>query len=358
MNRRSIIKGIGALGASTAVPAWAQGAPAIAKGSTLTVSTWGVFQDQIKTLVQPEFEKMTGARLAYDLGNQGARYNKILSQRHNPPADVFISADDIVVAGVRAGVLQPMPRRAVPRTAELHDWAIIGKGIVPDDTFAAIAFGMVAHVIGYNPEVVKTRPTSWADLWRPELSGKLAFCAAFHSEMPRYIIAAAEMTGGSAQNPDSGFRKLAELRPAKLMFTWTDWAPLLKAGEVVAATEFDYYLEEMKRLKYPIEWAVPKEKGFASLQSISIVRNTKNQELAAAFLNAMVDPKTQYAFATEVKQGISNKTVKLSPQQAAACTCGARVDQLRFFDPVMIADVRPKWTERMNTEVIPVWGKR
>ena len=118
MNRRSIIKGLGAIGASTALPAWAQGAPAFVKGTTLTISTWGVFQDQIKAIVQPEFEKATGARLAYDLGNQGARYNKILSQRNTPPADVFISADDIVVAGLRAGVLQPMPRKAVSRVAD------------------------------------------------------------------------------------------------------------------------------------------------------------------------------------------------------------------------------------------------
>lgn len=357
-SRRSMLKGAAALAASAAMPAWSQGAPAIAKGSTLTVSTWGVIQDQIKEHVQPEFERATGAKLAYDIGAQGARYNRILAQRNSPPADVFISADDMVIAGVRAGVLQPMPRSAVARTAELHDWAILGKGLVPDGNFAGIAFGVVAHVIGYNPDTVKRKPASWADLWAPEFAGKLAFCAAAHSEMPRFVITAAEMTGGSAQAPDSGFKKLAELRPAKLMFTWTDWAALFKAGEVVIATEFDYYLQTMKRQGYPIEWVVPKERGFASLQSVSIVRNAKSPELAAAFLNTIIEAKIQYAFATEVKQGISNGTVKLTPQQAAQCTCGAQIDQLRFFDPVMIADVRPKWTERITTEVVPHWGRR
>ena len=357
--RRRVLKGVAAVGAAIALPAWAQRPPAVAKGTVFTVSTWGaVTQDMIKNHVQKEFESATGATLAYDIGGQGARYNKIVAQRNNPPADVFFSTDDQVIAGIRAGVLQPVALSAVPRTRELFDWAIFGKGEVPDNMFAGLAFGIIAHVIGYNPEVVKQKPTSWADVWRPEFHGKLAFCQPFHSQMPAFVITAAEMSGGNAQNPDAGFKKLAELRPAKLIITWTDWAAMLKAGDVIAATEFDYYLEGMKREKYPIEWVVPKEKGFATLQCVSAVRNSRNAELANHFMNLLIDAKAQYAFATQDFQGTSNRTVKLTREQAQKCTCGAQVGDLRFFDPSFVANVRPKWIERMNTEVVPAWGKR
>jgi putative spermidine/putrescine transport system substrate-binding protein len=315
-------------------------------------------QGLIQNYVEKEFEKRTGAKMAYDIGGQGQRYNKIVAQRNNPPADAFFSTDDQVIAGIRAGVLQPIARSSLKITNQLFDWAVLGKGEVPDQQVAGLAYGIIAHVIGYNPEKVKQKPTSWADIWRPEFQGKLAFCQPFHSQMPAWVITAAEMTGGSAQNPDPGFRKLAELRPAKLIITWTDWAAMLKAGDVTAATEFDYYLEGMKREKYPVEWVTPKEKGFATLQCVSAVKNSKVPELVNVFLDLLLDEKVQHAFAVDGFQGTSNKTVKLTPQQTQKCTCGAQVADLRFFDPSFVANVRPKWIERMNTEVVPAWGKR
>ena len=107
--------------------------------------------------------------------------------------------------------------------------------------------------------------------------------------MPAFVIVAAELAGGSAAIPDAGFKKLAELRPAKLTVFWTDWAPLNKSGDVTLGTEFDYYLEAMKNQKYPINYVIPKEKGFGASEYVSIVKGTKNQELAEEFLNQMIE---------------------------------------------------------------------
>ena len=105
ISRRQLIQGAGAIGlgavgaSANARITRAQGAPAIVRGTTLTVSTWGgVTQDGIKAYAQKEFEKQTGATLAFDIGGQGARYNKLLAQRANPPADVFFSTDEAVRA--------------------------------------------------------------------------------------------------------------------------------------------------------------------------------------------------------------------------------------------------------------------
>jgi putative spermidine/putrescine transport system substrate-binding protein len=89
LSRRSVIKlAGGAVGASLA-------APAIAQGTTLTVSTWGgVTADGIRDYVGPEFQKQTGAKLAFDIGGQGARYNKLLAQKGNQTADVFFGTDE------------------------------------------------------------------------------------------------------------------------------------------------------------------------------------------------------------------------------------------------------------------------
>ena len=362
IDRRDAMKGLGALaaglatGVATKSSALAQ--PAIGRGATLTVSVWGgITEDGIKKYIQPEFERTTGAKLAFDIGGMGARYNKLLAQRANPPADVFFSTDEALVAGRRAGILVDASRKSLPNLADVYDWAHTVKASSAD-TVPGAPYTLLGYILGYDPKATKEPVTSWADMWRPEFAGKLAFAAPVHSIMPALVIIAAELNGGSATNIDPGFKKLAQLKPAKLTVFWTDWAPLNKSGDATIGTDFDYYLEAMKDQKYPIEPVIPKEKGLAAAQYVSIVKGTKNQELAEAFLNEMMAVKPQESFATQSFQGTINKKVRLAANIANRCSCGARVDQLRFFDPEFAANVRASWTERLNTEVVPSWRTR
>jgi putative spermidine/putrescine transport system substrate-binding protein len=364
LNRRGVLTSAAALAASGLVgrdrlASQALAAPAISRGTVLTVSTWGgITEDGIKKHAQPEFERLTGATLAFDIGGQGARYNKLLAQRASPPADVFFSADEAVVAGRKAGILTDAARKNIPNLADISSLVLTVKGDGGPDNVPGVPYGMFSYLIGYNPALVKEPVTSWADLWRPEFAGKLALASPIHSIMPSLVIIAAELAGGSARNIDPGFKKYADLRPSKLTVFWTDWAPLNKSGDVTIATEFDYYLESMKVQQYPIEYVIPKEKGIGTPQYISIVKGTKHQELAEAFLNLMLEPKVQEAFAHGIFQGVTNTKAQLPASLQARCACGARVDQLRFFDPEFAASVRPAWTERLNIEVVPNWRAR
>ena len=354
LSRRHTLQGLAALGTAGLLAR-----PALAQSRTLTVSTWGgVTEEGIKAYVQPEFERLTGARLAYDIGGQGARYNKLMAQRANPPADVFFSTDEAVISGQKVGILTTASRKNVPNIADIEERVRTVKSGETDETIAGAPYTLIAYVPGYNPEKVTAPVTSWADLWRPEFQGKLAFASPVHSQMPAFVILAAEMAGGSAENVDPGFKKLAELKPAKLTVFWTDWAPLTKSGDVTLATEFDYYLETMKDQKYPIEYAIPKEKGIGVPEYVSVVKGTKNQELAEAFLNLMLDPKVQAGFAASTYSGTTNRKAELPESVRSRCACGARADQLRFFDPALFAARRPLWTERMNLEVVPSWQTR
>jgi putative spermidine/putrescine transport system substrate-binding protein len=359
LSRRSSLKlavSVGVMGAAR--PALAQ--PAIGKGTTLTVSTWGgVTSDGIRDYVGPEFEKQTGAKLAFDIGGQGARYNKLLAQKGNQSSDVFFGTDEAVVGGLKAGVLQTASVKAVPNYTELYDWSKTVKTADPENEVAGVPYTLISYVLAYNPETVKTKPTSWGDMWRPEFSGKLALAAPAHSQMPALVIIAAELAGGSATNVNPGFAKLAQLRPDKLTFFWTDWAPMLKTGDTNSATEFDYYLESMKAQGYPIDYVFPAEGAIGAAECAALVAGTKNREVGQAFLNLMIDAKIQETFATKTFQGPTNKNVRLTGSVAAKMSYGEdKLEHIRFFDPVAWYEVRPAWTERLNTEVVPEWGVR
>jgi putative spermidine/putrescine transport system substrate-binding protein len=359
ISRRNLLKAAGAAGlVAQARPVL--GASAINAGSTLTVSVWGgITEDSVKKYVEPEFIKLTGAKIAYDIGGVGARYNKLLAQKANPVMDVFFSNDEAIISGYKADVLTPASRKSLPNLAELEPWAMPPKRGTTAETVGAAPFCALAYLLAYNPEEVKKAPTSWADMWLPEFANKLAMASVVHSMMPGFVIMAAEMNGGSEANVDPGFKKLAELRPSKLTVFWTDWAPMLKSGDVTIATEFDYYLEGMKDQKYPIEYVVPKEKALGTIEHVALVKGSKNTEIGEVFLNLMMDAKVQTNFAKGIYQGpINKKVMGLSNAEVARCTCGPRVDQLRFFDAEMTSSVRPAWTERLNTEVLPSWRTR
>jgi len=82
------------------------------------------------------------------------------------------------------------------------------------------------------------------------------------------------------------------------------------------------------------------------------------EELREVVINVMLDAKVQEDFAHAIYQGPTNRKVSLPADLARRCTCGARLDQLRFFDPEFAANVRPAWTERINIEVAPNWRAR
>jgi putative spermidine/putrescine transport system substrate-binding protein len=177
--------------------------------------------------------------------------------------------------------------------------------------------------------------------------------------MPALVIIAAELAGGSAANVEPGFAKLAKLRPNKLTFFWTDWAPLLKTGDTTGATEFDYYLETMKAQGYPIDYVFPTEGAIGAAECAAVVAGTKNPELAQAFLNLMIDAGIQETFAIKTFQGPTNARVKLPADVAAKMSYGEdKLKRIRFFDPAFCYQNRPAWTERLTTEVVPEWRTR
>lgn len=357
VSRRRVLKSLGAAGLVPVIGSQSFPAPAIAEGGgSIVVSTWGGdTEDSIRKFVQPKFEAKTKATIKYDIGGQGARFNKLLAQRNAPPADVIFLTDEAIVSGYQQDVLIPVSRHNVPNFEHVVPQALTLKNIVDGKSIPGVPYTIISYLLGYNPKKVSAPLTSWNDMWRPEFANKFAFAAPVHTQMPALVIIAAELAGGSAENIDPGFKKLAELRPSKLTVFWTDWAALYQSGDVIAATEFDYYLNGMKKQGFDIDYVVPKEKGIGVPEYVGMVKGTKNHELAEVFMDLLLDTEVQGDFASATFQGPSSNLVKLPAALAEKVAYGPRLAQLRFFDPQFGAKVRPMWTERLNTEVVPHW---
>ncbi|MCL4458899.1 MAG: ABC transporter substrate-binding protein [Chloroflexi bacterium] len=316
----------------------------------LVVSTWGgMTEESLKKYVIPKFEKESNCTVTLDIGGQGARYNKLLAQKASPTVDVFFSTDEAVHAGLKENLFAKLEAKNIPRWKEVYDWMnTTGE--------YGVTYSVITYALAYHTEKVKNPPTSWNDCWREEFKKRFSAPAPAHSNAPAFLITAAELAGGSVDNIEPGFKKLAELRPNKLTVFWTDWAPLLKTGDTWLATEFDYYVRIMQVQGYPVEFVLPKEKGFVAVETLSVVNGSKNKELAEAYINAMLDPEGQAAIAKDYFIGPSNKNAKVDPAVANKISYGDNLTKLgRVFDSKIWAERRPMWTEKWNTEVLPKW---
>jgi len=359
--RRQFLSRVGTAAAATAVGVTAAtatarfGGPATraqAQGRRqIVVSTWGgVTEEGLRKFVTPVFERRYNATVAYDLGGAAARYNKLLAQAANPQINIILNVEDVLVDAIERGLLAKYNPRNVPNVKDLYSWAtpksLEGYGAA----YSVLAYGLLA-ARGKTGKPI----TSWRDLWRPEFRGKLAIAAPSHSQMPMLLIVAAELHGGSQANIEPGLAALAELRPIKQTIFWTDYAALVRSGDVILATEFDYYSLFMQREGFGVSWIMPQEKGFGSLECAAIVKGAPNQDLAEAYLNLMFDADVQTSIATQTFQGPSNKLVKVGLPLSEQILYGPRLRHVRWFDAKFINDNKARWIERINTEVVPKW---
>ena len=320
----------------------------------LVISTWGgTTEEFIKKNVEPQFNILyPNVKVIYDIGGQSARYGKILAEKENPQADVFASGQEIIPEAMKNGLLAKLNLENIPNAEFLHDWALVMKDNALGYSVTAVGFGYNPDYFGDNP------PTSWADLWRPDLQGKTALLAIGHSHMPALLIVAAELNGGGVDDIQKGLDYLAQLKPAAQGYFYTDWQAQFDAGDIVLAVDFDEYINYMKSIGSNIKFVLPKEGGLGNITNLSVVAGTKHQDVAEAFINVYLSKDVQAALASELLNAPSRNDVEISPEiDELLAAYGASLDNVRFFDPNLIAEHRGEWTELLNNQVAPEWAK-
>lgn len=321
----------------------------IAQRRTLTVATWGgATEKAVRDFIIPRFERDTGAAVALSTDPLAARYNKILAQRNNPVVDVMYSSDEFVYRGLADGVIETIDPMKLSNAKDLYPWAFRIRNTAP--CYALLTLGL-----GYHTQLVKDPPRRWADLWDPKWAGKLAVPSMVHGVAPAFLVKAAQLNGGSQTNIDPGFRKLAELRPVRAFVIFTEWEPLLQAGDFQVIAELDLYIYPAKDKGLPIEFIVPEDGLMGAVNMANVVKGTKNRELAEHFINLTLDPVVQAGFAALAYYGPTNAKTTLPASVAQRVAYGDRIKLLQWIDWEDAARNRAKWIERFNAEVLPKW---
>lgn len=275
----------------------------------LTVSVWGgSWKDMVAEIVAKKFTADTGVAVEFVTGGTIDRLNKAKLAKDNPESDVTLTTSHVGWLYATDGLYETLDLSKVPNAANLVDAAKISPYHI--GTWAYV------YTIGYRPDLVKNVSfESWADLWKPDLKASIAV----PDFDPSHVIAvSALLAGADAATWEKGQGKLTELKPNFKAFYTNDAnsQQLIANGETPVQIMLSMNAHYMIKEGVPIKLVIPKEGAVLGIDTIGIMKGTKNSENAYKFINTLLDPGVQAQIA-EFKKGSPTVTnAKLDAETA------------------------------------------
>ena len=146
------------------------------------------------------------------------------------------------------------------------------------------------YTIGYRPGLLKgVNFESWADLWKPEVKGKLA---SPDFDPSHIIVVSAMLSGGDAASWEKGQAKLKELKPSFKAFYTNDAnsQQLIANGETPVQVILSMNAHYRAGDGVPVKLAMAKEGAILGIDTVAIMKGTKKADLAYKFIDWTLDP--------------------------------------------------------------------
>jgi putative spermidine/putrescine transport system substrate-binding protein len=282
IDRRQALAGLAGL-----MGAGMTGFSARAQGKTLIIPTLGGVWEQFwRKTIGPAFTKATGAATTFEVGN-GRVFGANLRAAgvKNPPYSIVMTNEVFASALRKEGFFEKLDLAKIPNYADLYPLAKTAEG-----------YGAIAAVspigIGYRTDMVKTPPKAWKDIWsNPEFKGKVGLYNFANSAGKMELLLASKIFGKDQYDVDAGFAALAKL--GKVIQVDFNLSTALSAGEIVVAP-FDF--AEIARLKgqgLPVDYVIPEEGMIMFDQTLNILANAPEKELAYQYANFILSPEIQ-----------------------------------------------------------------
>jgi putative spermidine/putrescine transport system substrate-binding protein len=307
----------------------------------------GSWEEAHKDVLVPAFRKATKADMVLDPMLSVDQIAKVKASLANPPIDVMLHDPGPALVAIDQGLVEPYP---VAESAHYKD--LIAEAQLPN---GPAAFFQVVGLT-YNPDKVKTPPTSWSDLWKPEYKGRVGITNLNSTLGTGFLVEIARMHGGSEANVDAGFQAIKDLKPniAAVAANPGQLATLYQQGQVDIGPGNFNAIQILKSRGVPVEYVSPKEGAIGFKTSIHIVKNTPNKELAFKLIEAAISPEVQEKLMNSPYLIVpTNGKVKMAGEVASVLA--SSVDDLKkkfvFQDWKKINEQRSAWIERFNREI-------
>ncbi len=215
--------------------------------------------------------------------------------------DVISPSSDVATSIVRAGLVAPLDLSKLPTysqlSAKLRDLPLVKA----NGQVYGVPFMWGPNPLLYDTTVFKEPPDSWNILWDRKFQGKISVWDDLSS-----VYMAAQILGFDKPDPSQLYnltdeqlaaakKKLIELKRnvRKMWSSGGELTNLFQNHEVVLAMGWPLNTNDLRKLNFPIGETIPRENTTGWIDHLMITSASSNKELAHAFLEYMIQAKTQ-----------------------------------------------------------------
>jgi len=302
---------------------------AVAQG-TVSVLTWEGYAD---SSFIARFEEESGCRVsATYVGSNDDFAPKLISG--GAIYDLITPSIDTTALMIDLGVVDPIDISRIAQWDNIYPRFLELDGIQRDGAYYGMPYSWGAIAFMYRNDAFETPPTSLADLWNPELAGRISLwddksalyvAARRNGDMNIYDLSDEQIVAAQAA--------LAEQRPLirRYWATAGELVDLYLSGEVVISNTWAGYQSSLLAEEgLEVTEFIPEEGAEGWMDSWMIVRNTPNEECAYAFLNMQISELGQCGVANVNGYSAAN------PVAARNCMTDEQFSALHQDDPAYL----------------------
>jgi putative spermidine/putrescine transport system substrate-binding protein/spermidine/putrescine transport system substrate-binding protein len=215
--------------------------------------------------------------------------------------DVISPSSDVAASIARAGLAAPLDLSKLPAysqlSARLRDLPLVKS----NGQVFGVPFMWGPNPLLYDTSAIAQPPDSWAVFWDPKYKGKVSVWDDLST-----VYMAAQILGYDKPDPSQLYnlsdeqlaavkKKLIELKPniRKMWSTGGELTNLFQNHEVVLAMGWPLNTNDLRKANFPIGETIPKENTTGWIDHLMITSASGQKELAHAFLEYMIEAKTQ-----------------------------------------------------------------
>jgi putative spermidine/putrescine transport system substrate-binding protein len=342
LSRRRLLQGAGAAcltGASGLAPA---------QNRSISATTYpGAWESAHRGILLPAFTKATGASVSLVPSLAVDTVSKIVASKANPPYDVIILDEGPYLAALSQDIFEKIPTDKMPYLKDVPAKLVDPRGL------GVFVSGQIIG-IAYNTEKIKNPPRSWNDLLKPEYKGRVGLAGMGSTLMSAWMVEIARQNGGSEENLEPAFQFVKKLLPnvSAVASNPGSLATLFQQGQIDISVHYNNNIGDLQAKGVPVALARP-DTGWIHIKSVMhIVKNSKNPDLAAAYINAALSPEvqTKMAAAPYYVAPVSGKAA-FSPGLQAYAKSMAEIETMNGVDWAKLNPRRGEYIDRFNREI-------
>jgi spermidine/putrescine-binding protein len=215
--------------------------------------------------------------------------------------DVISPSSDVAASIARTGLAEPLDLTRLPTYPQLSPrLRDLPLGKADGQTFG-VPFMWGPNPLLYDSTVFAQAPDSWGIFWDSKYQGKISVWDDLST-----LYMAAQMLGYDKPGPSQLYnlsdeqlaavkQKLLALKPniRKIWSTGGELTNLFENHEIVAAMGWPLMTNQLRQANFPIGETIPQENTTGWIDHLMITKASAHKELAYAFLEYMVQAKTQ-----------------------------------------------------------------